>query len=153
MGKSPVCISVFADKNHPPSADELKAALGPMSPLWDALVEFIAANYQMPGELSFGGKKYGWNRWYRRSGKSLVSLYPKQECFVAQIVLGKDQVEKAMLLELGDGVGKILRETPQLHDGRWLFIPVTSEEDVNGVEQLLLVKKRPIKRKDQQGKI
>ena len=43
---------------------------------------------------------------------------------VAQIVLGSAQVEQALPLELGEAVGTLLRETPQFHDGRWLFIPV-----------------------------
>jgi len=35
---------------------------------------------------------------------------------------------------------------PLLHDGRWLFIPVMSETDAADVEQLLLVKRRPVKK-------
>jgi len=42
----------------------------------------------MPDEFSFGGKNYGWNIWYRKSGKSLVSLYPQEKSIVAQVVLG-----------------------------------------------------------------
>lgn len=92
---------------------------------------------------SFGGKKYGWNIWYRRSGKTLASLYPQREYFVAQIVLGKAQVEKAFQLELGEHVRTVLAETPQLHDGRWLFIQVRTEQDVADVQALLQVKQRP----------
>jgi hypothetical protein len=63
------------------------------------------------------------------------------------VVLGKDEAERALGLDLGERVGKVLRETPPLHDGRWLFIPVVSEEDVRDVQQLLLVKRRPSKPK------
>lgn len=134
---------IFTDKTHPPTPDEIAGALGAKKPLWDALVGFIAEHYQMPGELSFGGKNYGWNLWYRRSGKSLTTLYPCQSGIVVQIVLGKDQVEKALALNLGKHVGQVLRDTPQLHDGRWLFIKVKSKRDLEDVEQLLLVKKKP----------
>jgi hypothetical protein len=37
----------------------------------------------------------------------------------------------------------MLRENPQLRDGRWLFIPVTSLSDAEDVEKLMLVKMRP----------
>ena len=60
-------------------------------------------------------------------------------------MLGKAEAEKAEALTLGEQVGKVFRETPQLHDGRWLFIPVTSDTDVDDVEQLLLAKKRPLR--------
>jgi hypothetical protein len=62
-------------------------------------------------------------------------------------VLGKEQVEKALTLDLGAKAGGRLRDTPQLHDGKWLFIPVTTEEEVRDVEQLMLLKKCPLKTK------
>ena len=60
-------------------------------------------------------------------------------------MLGKEQVEKALTLPLGEKVGSLVRETPQLHDGKWLWIAVTCEADAADVEQLLLVKRRPVK--------
>ena len=139
-------ISHFTDKTHQPIPAELQAALGAASPLWERLLQCIAERYQMPGEWNYGGKNYGWNLWYRKSGKSLVSLYPQQGSLVAQVVLGKAQVEQAMALPLGEQVGGLLRSTPQLHDGKWLFIPVSDETAERDVEALLLVKKRPLKR-------
>jgi len=142
-----MAIGCFTDKYHQPAPDELAAVMGAAYPLWQRLVQFIADTYQMEGEMSYGGKNYGWNLWVRKSCKSLVSLYPQADGLVAQVVLGKEQVERALTLSLGEKVGGMLRETPQLHDGKWLFIPVTDEIDAGDVEQLLLVKKRPVKRK------
>lgn len=140
-----MAISYFTDKSAQPVVREIELVLGSAFPLWQSLVGYLAENYQMAGDLSYGGKNYGWNLWYRKSGKALVSLYPQSGSFVAQVVLGKEQVEKALALELGAKAGGMLRNTPQLHDGKWLFIPVTTEEDVRDVEQLLLLKKRPLK--------
>jgi hypothetical protein len=142
-----MAISYFVDKLSPPSSSEIESVLGSVFPFWERLIHFIDDNYQMVGELTYGGKNYGWNLWYRKSGKALVSLYPQAESIVAQVVLGKEQVEKALGLRLGAKVGNMVRETPQFHDGKWLFIPVTTEIDVQDIEQLLLAKKRPVKRK------
>ncbi len=136
-------IGIFLDKEHQPTMNEVYGALGSKQPLWEKLTRFISDNYSIPEEWSFGGKNYGWNVWYRKSGKTLVSLYPQQEGFVAQIVLGKDQVKQALDLKLGKNVGTILKETPQLHDGRWLFIQVKTEKDVKDIQQLLAVKREP----------
>lgn len=141
-----MAISFFLDKEHQPSPDELPAAMGPATPLWERLVRFIADTYQMPGEWNYGGKKYGWNLWYRQGGKSLTSLYPQQGHLVAQVVLGREEGERALALPLGEHVGGMLRDAPLLHDGRWLFIPVTTEIDAADVEQLLLIKRRPAKK-------
>jgi hypothetical protein len=138
-------IGAFFDKDHQPTPREISAALGPRQPLWQRLTQFISDHYQLSGEWSFGGQKYGWNLWYRRSGKTLVSLYPQSNYFVAQIVLGKDHVEKAFPLRLGKNVRTVLEETPQLHDGRWLFIKVRTEKDVKDLQELLEIKQRPRK--------
>ena len=136
-------IGLFADKEYQPTETAVREALGAKQPLWEALTQFIADNYPIPGEWNFGGKNYGWNLWYRKSGKTLTSLYPQDGYFVAQIVLGKEQVEQALALKLGKKVGTVLAETPQLHDGRWLFIKVKTKRDVADVQQLLRIKRRP----------
>ncbi len=136
-------IGIFGDKEHQPSIDEVCNTLGTRKELWDRLTGFIAENYPIPGEWSFGGKNYGWNLWYRKSGKTLVSLYPQTNTFVVQIVLGKDQVAQAMALKLGKNVGTVFQETPQLHDGRWLFIKVKTARDIQDISQLIQVKRKP----------
>jgi hypothetical protein len=138
-------VGCFLDKSTPPTEQDIGLALGAALPIWQTLTAFIKEKYQMEAPLTFGGKNYGWNLWYRKSGKSLVSLYPQQGHFIAQVVLGREQVEKALLLPCGEKVGRLLRETPQLHDGKWLFIPVDSAQDLEDVQQLLLIKKRPIR--------
>jgi hypothetical protein len=140
-------IGIFTDKERQPGQVEIQAALGLAYPLWERLVRFIEDAYGLPGEISFGGRKYGWNIWYRKGGKSLASIYPQGGGFTVQIVLGREQVEKVAGLELGDGVRTVFENTPQLHDGRWLFIPVQSERDVQDIEQIVLVRRKPIREK------
>ena len=142
-------VGSLLDKEHPPSPQELEQTLGPAWPLWDDLTRFLAETYpEIPPELSYGGKKYGWNLWYRKSGKSLLSLFPNEGYFVAQIVLGNAQVAQALELALGQAVGTLLRETPQFHDGRWLFIPLRAAQDAEDVKLLLQVKRRPKRAKN-----
>src|SRR5512143_3850759 len=105
-------IGFFTDKDYQPTATAVFTALGTRQPLWEALTQFIADHYPIPGEWNFGGKHYGWNFCYRKSGKTLVTLSPQEDYFVAQIVLGKDQVEQALDLKLGKNVGTVLKETP-----------------------------------------
>ena len=136
----------FIDRSHPPSVEEIRSALGSKYPLWERLTQFIDTHYRIAGELSFWGPaQSGWNLRYRVKGRSLVALYPQQERIVAQVVLGKAQAEQALRLELGEKASKMLREAPQLHDGRWLWIPVLDGADAEDVEQLLQVKMRPLK--------
>lgn len=147
IGGRAMSIGYFINRNHQPSLEEIRLALGSVYPLWERLTRFIETNYQVEGEWSFWGPaKSGWNLRYRRKGKALVALYPQKERIIAQVVLGKAQAERALSLKLGEKASKMLREAPQLHDGRWLSIPVLNEADAEDVEQLLLVKMRPIRR-------
>jgi hypothetical protein len=108
------------------------------------LTNFIEKSYGIKGAWSmWGPAESGWNLRYRRKGISLAALYPHRERILVQIALGKVQAERARQLELEEKVSRMLREAPQLRDGRWLFIPVTSESDAKDVEKLLLAKMRP----------
>lgn len=136
--------SCFTDPKHQPTLEEIQSALGSCFPLWERLTIFIEKSYRIEGTWStWGPAKSGWNLRYRRNGKSLTALHPQQERILAQIVLGKAQAERALQLELGEKISRMLQEAPQLRDGRWLFIPVTSESDAKYVEKLLLAKMRP----------
>ena len=138
-------VGFFLDKGHIPTPEELNATLGAAFPFWAEMVKFMEDQYHLSAEFNFGGKNYGWNLWYRKSGKALVSLYPQKDGFVAQVVLGKAEVEKAQALPLGEKVNRLLRDTPPLHDGKWLFIPANDAIDVQDICQLLLIKRHPVK--------
>lgn len=141
-------ISIFLNKEHQPQMSEVLDALGTKKTLWQELARFLADNYAMDGEWNFGGEKYGWNLWYRKSGKTLVTLYPQKTKFIAQIVLGQAQVEQALALKLGKNVRAVLQQTPQLHDGRWLFIKAKSRQDIKDIQKLLQIKRKPKPRTD-----
>lgn len=127
--------------SHQPSPEEIRQDLGSRYRLWERLTRFVEANDQVVGEWSsWGPAKLGWGLRYRRKGKALVALYPQKERIIAQVVLGKAQAERAQSLKLGEKVSRMLRETPQLRDGRWLSIPILNGADADDVEQLLRVK-------------
>jgi hypothetical protein len=137
----------FTNRSHHPSQEEIRKALGSRYPLWERLTRFIATNDHVEEEWStWGPAKLGWGLRYRRKGKALVALYPQKEGIIAQVVLGKAQAEKALNLKLGKKVDKMLREAPQLRDGRWLSVPVLSKGEAEDLEQLLLVKMHSIRR-------
>jgi hypothetical protein len=134
-------LGYFPKHNDQPSAEEIELALGSLHPLWESLIRFIDTHNQITREWStWGPANHGWGLRFRRKGKALVALYPQKEMIIAQVVLGKEQAEQTMSLQLGEKVNKMLREAPQLRDGRWLFIPILNQADAEAVEQLLLVK-------------
>jgi hypothetical protein len=63
-----------------------------------------------------------------------------------QIIIGQAQLEEALQLRLGAKVRGILRNARAFTEGRWLFIPVESEQDCRDVEHLLRVRANPLKK-------
>jgi len=136
------------DKAHRPTEEEILNTIEQTAP-WLGLRRYIEENYDFTEELAFFAKKYGWTVRYRKSGKTLCSLFPEKGAFSALIVLGKKEAEQALSMvdEFGPNVRKVLTSTEQLHDGRWLWIRVLSAGDADDVKRLLNAKRRP-KRKN-----
>lgn len=131
----------LVDGKHRPSAREIRSALGvTKGEMWDALVRFVSDEYGAKSELVFGGAKYGWELNFRKGGRSLVSMFPGRNTFTVQIVLGRAASEQAARLELGKSVREIFDNARQLHDGRWLFIPVRSKRDLQDIKRLIAAK-------------
>jgi len=137
-----MAIGAFTDKTHKPSTAEIVAAIGSKQPLWDNLIAFITDSYRLKSDFVFYGKKYGWALRFRKSGKALLSLYPSQESFTAQIIISQAQAEKALSSELSKKANKVIEDAHPYPEGRWLFIKVESEQDLHDVKQLLRVKSK-----------
>ena len=127
-----------------PTEDEMREWIGKGAVLWCDLREYLASGYDHVPELDFGGKKYGWSVRYRKSGKTMVTLFPECGGFTALVVLGKKEVVKAEAVpdKLSMKVWKLFRETNQLHDGRWLWIRPSSKADLKSIKMLLNAKRR-----------
>lgn len=101
-------IGTFVDKQHQPTMKEIFASIGSKKELWQNLTRFIADNYRIKSDFAFYGKNYGWALRFRKAGKALLSIYPGEEGFTVQIVLGETAAEKAAGLKLGKSARKVL---------------------------------------------
>jgi len=133
------------DGDTEPTDKHMLKHVGRRAGLWSSLHEYLATHYDHTPELDFGGKKYGWAIRYRKSRKTLVTLFPEIGGFTALVVLGREEVAKAnaILGELSTNVREILTTTEQLRDGRWLWIRPTNKADIESVKELLSTKRRP----------
>ena len=139
------------DKEHVPTWEEISNYLGREAlKAWNDIVSFIDTNYNHMPETVFGGKKYGWEIRYRRSGKSLCTLHPEKGAFTILIVLGKKETEQALasLNEFSPDIANLISSAKQYHDGRWLWIRVLNKDNLDDIKGLLKIKKKPPKKKE-----
>ena len=99
--------------------------------------------YACPGEAKYYGKSYGWMLWFRAGGKSLLALYPQENAVTAQLTLAPRLVDEALALPLGAAFRRTIEEAHPYAEGRWLFVPLQGDEEVEDVKRLVLLKKRP----------
>ncbi|MBZ5563329.1 MAG: DUF3788 domain-containing protein [Acidobacteriia bacterium] len=134
---------IFTDRNHCPSMEEIFAALGPRQKRWEELNHYVRENYQVEGELVFGGANYGWAQRYRRSGKTLLYLFPGRNVLFANVVVGRSLLKKAEALKLGSNARHVLETAKRFYEGCWLYIKVSSTQDFRDIQQLIALKAKP----------
>jgi len=135
--------TVFMDPEHRPTEKEILGALGSRASLWARLTAYLDEAYAIEPTYVPPSRNYGWDVKYRTGGKTLVSLTPDDARFTALVVLGEKEAEAARELDLGAHVREVFEEARQLRDGRWLFVDVESDRDVEDIQTLLAVKRRP----------
>jgi hypothetical protein len=65
------------------------------------------------------------------------------------VILGKAELEQALerLESFSPTVRQALEQSPRYHDGCWMYIrvtdPQTCQQDVQDMQQLILIKKKP----------
>lgn len=138
-----MAATVFMNREHRPTEGEILDALGPFAPHWRRLTTYLDEAYGIEPTFGPPSKNYGWDVKYRKGGKTLLSLTPDAGGFTALVVLGEKETEAVRELDLGEYVRRVFDEARQLRDGRWLFVRVESDRDVQDVEALLRVKRRP----------
>jgi hypothetical protein len=137
-----VSVGLFVEKTHQPAPEELRRALAGSLALWDDLVRFMRDGSGCDGEFRFYGKNYGWALRFRKWGWALVSMYPGDGSFVAQVVLSPRLAAQAAELPLEAETRHILESTREYPEGRWLYLPVSSRRDVEDVRRLVSLKFR-----------
>lgn len=134
-------IGIFTDKKEQPSPDDVLAMIGSQVPLWQGLIQFIRENYPSDEDFKFlYGKKYGWALRFRIRGQLLTSLFPTAGGFTAQVNLSPEAVEQALAMQPGKNVQAAIARANPYPEGRWLFIPVESADDVHDVKRLLALR-------------
>jgi len=90
------------DAEHKPSESEVKEFVD--TPLWDNLDDYLRQTYNVKPKLSYSncamdkGMWKGWNVKYKKSGKSLCTLYPKHGYILSLLPIGSREMGEAELL-------------------------------------------------------
>lgn len=135
-------------KGSPPTAEDIKEFV--KSPLWTELCEFIESTYSLTPNLEYSvcSGAPGWNVKYKKSGRSLCTLYPDRGYFTCLISIGRKEAPEAelVLTSFTAYLKELYKNTKLFNGSRWLMIEVTSEEILDNVKDLLAIRAQPPKK-------
>ena len=129
-----------------PSQSTMTDLIGqPLFEVWQKLCEVIDEKYEMERLWNAGGKNWIYEYKYRRGGKTLCSLYAKDNRIGFMIIFGKNKREKLEEIRdtLSDAVCRRYDEAKTYRDGKWVMFEPTDTSEFDDYMKLLAVKRKP----------
>ncbi len=132
-----------------PNDKDMTALLGQqLYNVWTELCELIDAKYDVDRLWNKGYREWIYEYKYRRGGKTLCTLYAKENCIGFMVIFGKDERAKfeAGRENYSEDVQKIYNEATTYHDGKWIMFNPVDASMFNDFIKLLEIKRRPNKK-------
>ena len=128
-----------------PSAEQIADYI--QNPVWQALNHHLQRAYDTAPTVAYSGcsMQPGWNVKYKKSGKSLCTLYPMQGYFIALVAIGPKEMPEAELLILTCSAytQALFADTKTWQGQKWLMIDVKDEDTAKDVIDLIALRVKP----------
>lgn len=120
------------DKQHRPTLDELGEAI--RNPLFGQFCTELQTRYGCRERIEFSAcsMEPGWNLKFKKAGRSLCTIYPRESYFTVMAVVGRKEKERleAILPDCTPQMQEIYHSTREGNGQRWLMIDL---EDHGGL--------------------
>lgn len=125
------------DRNVTPSLGEIAEYI--RNPLFQNLCAQMDSSYNASSRIEFSGCgwKPGWNVKFKKSGRTLCTVYPQENYFTVLVVVGSRECEivEHMLPDMCSQIQEIYAQTKEGMGQRWLMIDL--EDDGSVYENVL----------------
>ena len=120
------------DKSICPSIEEVSTYV--RNPLFMQFCSKLRDTYQCQEKIEYSScsMEKGWNVKFKKAGKALCTIYPREGCFTVMVVVGAKQkaAVEAALPDCTAELQNIYHHTREGNGQRWLMIDL---EDQNGL--------------------
>ncbi len=116
-----------------------------LTDVWQTLCADIESEYETDRLWGKGFGCWTYEYKYRRGGKTLCTLYARENAICLLVTLGKAEREKfdARRDQFSSRLQEIYDSTQTLHDGKWLWIDLQDSSMNPELLELLHIKRRP----------
>lgn len=142
------------DRSYEPALEEIGEYVG--NPVFQKFCLEIQEKYKGKEKIEFSSCSLepGWNIKFKKSGKSLCTIYPKESFFTVLVVIGKKEKEtvESMLPGLSAELQDIYRQTKEGNGQRWLMIDLEDQDSIyQDTLRLIGTRTEPRKEKENGG--
>lgn len=135
--------NLLYSEKEPPSWEQIAEYIN--DSLWTVFNQRIQSAYHCDPRLEYSrcSMQAGWNIKYKKSGRSLCTLYPMQGYFIALVVIGSRELTEAELLMplCSDYVQTVFKNTKTGNGQKWLMLEVREESIMRDVFTLINLRK------------
>ena len=125
------------DKKYHPSLEEISEYIG--CPMFLRFCSELKETYKCSEQIEFSScsMERGWNIKFKKSGKSLCTIYPRESYFTVMVVVGRKEKAfvEAILEECTPQLREIYHQTREGNGQRWLMLDL---EDCEAMYQDIL---------------
>lgn len=120
------------DKSIRPDIDEISKYI--RNPVFIQFCWEINNTYNCKETIEYSGcsLEKGWNIKFKKSGKTLCTIYPREGYFTVMVVIGRKEKESVeeILPECTAELQTIYNQTKEGNGQRWLMIDLEDHEDL-----------------------
>ena len=132
-------------KSLEPTLEQIEQFIA--SPLWNGLCDWAESAYTIAPKVEHStcSGAPGWNVKYKKSGRSLCTLYPDRGQFTALISIGTKEAPEAELLlpTCSDYIRELFARTQTFNGARWLMIRVSDARVLEDVKKFIRLRVAP----------
>lgn len=120
------------DKNYCPDITEISGYVG--NSVFLQFCTEIKDTYQCKEKIEYSSCSWerGWNIKFKKAGKTLCTVYPREHYFTVMVVVGKKEkaLVEAILPECTAELSEIYNQTQEGNGQRWLMIDLEDQESL-----------------------
>jgi len=128
-----------------PALAELRSLLGNAYDTWQELYDYISDHYIMDILWDEGGKYGHYECKFRKSGRTLCTLYVKDNELTCLLIFGKKEREQVAAIKASfpSELQAVYDNSKTYHDGKWMYIGLQDSRLLDYITKMLTIKKKP----------
>lgn len=133
------------DKTRRPTLEEIASYV--RSPAFLAFCGEIQETYQCGADITYSACSMdpGWNVKFKKAGRALCTIYPRESYFTVMVVVGRKEKEaaEAALPDCCGALREIYQRTREWNGQRWLMIDLEDKDGLyRDVLRLIAIRRR-----------